>query len=66
MTAERLLAWTAAVAAVTVAWVGATAGIPTLPERTVVVGLGAVAALPLAVVAVTWLVSIGNSQRGWN
>ena len=66
MTAERLLAWTAAAVAVAVTWVGATAGVPTLPERTVVVGLGAVAALPLAVVAVTWLVSVGKSQRGWN
>jgi hypothetical protein len=66
MTAERLLAWTAAVAAVAVAWVGATAGVPTLPERTVVVGLGTLACLPLAVVAVIWLVSVGNSQRGWN
>jgi len=66
MTAERLLVWTAAVAAVAVAWVGATAGVPTLPERTVVVGLGTLACLPLAVVAVIWLVSVGNSQRGWN
>ena len=66
MTAERLFAWTAAAVAVAVTWVGATAGVPTLPERTVVVGLGAVACLPLAVVAVIWLVSIGNSQRGWN
>ena len=66
MTAERLLAWTAAVAAVAVAWVGATAGVPTLPERTVAVGLGTLACLPLAVVAVIWLVSVGSSQRGWN
>jgi hypothetical protein len=66
MTAERPLAWTAAAVAVAVAWIGATAGVPTLPERTVVVGLGAVVVLPLAVVAVIWLVSVGNSQRGWN
>ena len=66
MTAERLFVWTAAAVAVAVAWVGATAGVPTLPERTVVVGLGAVVALLLAVVAVTWLVSIGNARRGWN
>ena len=66
MTAERLFVWTAAVAAVAVARVGATAGVPALPERTVVVGLGTLACLPLAVVAVIWLVSVGNSQRGWN
>ena len=65
MTAERLFAWTAAVTVVAVARVGATS-LPALPERPVALGLGAVAALPLAVVLLGWLVSIGNPQRGWN
>lgn len=64
MTAERLFAWTAAVACVAVAWAGYTS-LPALPERSVVVGLGAVAALPLAVVLLSWLSSLRGGTRGW-
>jgi len=65
VTAERLLVWVAAAASVVVAWLGVTAGVPALPERPVVVGLGVIAGLPLVVVAGRWLVSIGPGQRGW-
>ena len=65
MTAERLFAWTAAVAAVVVAWFGYTS-LPTLSERSVAVSLGVLAALPLAVVFLGWLSSLRGGDRGWN
>ena len=65
MTAERLFAWTAAAAAVAVTWLG-DAVLPALPERSVAVGLGAVAALPLFVVFLGWLSGLRSGERGWD
>ena len=64
MTAERLFAWTAAAVAVAVTWLGYTA-LPALSERSVAVGLGAVAALPLFVVFLAWASSFRSGSRGW-
>jgi hypothetical protein len=64
VTAERLFAWTAAAAAVAVTWLGYTA-LPAPSERSVALGLGAVAALPLAVVFLAWASSFRGGTRGW-
>ena len=64
MTAERLFAWTAAAVAVAVTWVGYTA-LPALSERSVAVGLGAVAALPLFFVLLGWASGFRSGSRGW-
>ena len=64
MTAERLFAWTAATVAVAVTLLGH-AALPALSERSVAVGLGAVAALPLFVVFLAWASSLRNGSRGW-
>ena len=64
MTAERLFAWTAAAAAIAVSWLGYTA-LPAPSERSVALGLGAVAALPLAVVFFAWASSFRGGTRGW-
>jgi len=64
MTAERLLAWTAATVAVAVTLLG-DAALPALSERSVAVGLGAVAALPLFVVFLGWLSGLRGGERGW-
>ena len=64
MTTERLFAWTAAIAVVAVTWLG-DAALPALSERSVAVGLGAVAALPLFVVFLGWLSGLRSGERGW-
>ncbi|PSQ12124.1 hypothetical protein BRC99_05670 [Halobacteriales archaeon QS_7_69_60] len=59
MSLERLLAWAATAAAVVVVWVGRR-GVAVPPDRIVALALGAVAALPLAVVLLLgWLSGLG-------
>jgi uncharacterized membrane protein len=65
VTLERLAVWAAGIACVAVAWVGTAAGVAVPADRPVVLWLAAVAALPLAVVALAWLSSLRKRQRGW-
>ena len=58
MSLERLLAWAATAGCVAVVRVGRR-GIAAPPERIVALALGAVAALPLAVVLLGWLSGLG-------
>ena len=58
MSLERLLAWAATTGCVAAIWVGRR-GIAAPPDRTVALALGAVAALPLAVVFLGWLSGLG-------
>jgi streptomycin 6-kinase len=66
MTAERLAVWTVALACLTAAWVAAFGvGVAVPADRGLAVTLGALAALPLAVVALARLSSRLSRQRGW-
>lgn len=65
MTAERLLAWAAAVCCALLLWWGTGTPAPEPSARLVVAGLGAVVALPLALVYLGWLSSLRSWQRGW-
>ena len=58
MSLERLLAWAATAGCVAVVRVGRR-GIAAPPDRIVTLALGAVAALPLAVVLLGWLSGLG-------
>ena len=58
MSLERLLAWAATAGCVAVVWVGRR-GVAAPPDRVVALALGAVAALPLAVVLLGWLSGLG-------
>lgn len=58
MSLERLLAWAATAGCVAVVRVGRR-GIAAPPDRVVALALGAVAALPLAVVLLGWLSGLG-------
>lgn len=63
MTLERLFAWTAALAVIAaIVLVGPVPPAP--PEPTIVVSLGVVAALPLAVVLLSWLYSLRGRTAG--
>lgn len=65
MTVERVFAWAAAAAFAVVLWAGLTRPTPVPNDRLVLVGLGAVVALPLAAVYLGWLSSLRDWQRGW-
>jgi hypothetical protein len=66
VTAERLAVWAVAcVACVAAGWVGVVSGVPAPDERLVVIALGALAALPLVVVALAWVSSVRARRRGW-
>jgi len=65
VTAERVLAWAAAVACVAVFWAGLTRPVPAPSGRLVAIGLGTVVALPLAVVFLGWLSGLRGGTRGW-
>ncbi|MFW5964527.1 MAG: hypothetical protein ACOCQM_06645 [Natronomonas sp.] len=65
MSAERLLAWSAAVATVAVFSVAFLTG-ATIGGRLALAALGVVVALPLAVVFVGWLSAIRGGERGWS
>ena len=58
MSLERLLAWAATAGCAAVVWVGRR-GVAAPPDRIVALALGAVAALPLAVVLLGWLSGLG-------
>lgn len=66
MTAERAVAWAASVGCVALLWTGLTTPTPTPSERLVALGLGAVVALPLALVSLGWLSSLLDHRRGWD
>jgi|GEM_PF-6439256 hypothetical protein len=65
MSAERLLVWSAAVAATVVSSLVSVSD-ATVGGRLTLAALGIVVALPLAGVFVGWLSTVRGGERGWS